>query len=49
MKTYWFIDDEETGKGLNILAESLEEAEVMSTFIDFNEYEDGERVDPMKV
>jgi len=49
MKTYWLIDDEVTGKGLEILAETLEEAEIMSTYVNFNDYEDGERVDPLKV
>lgn len=49
MRTYFLIDDEVTEKALYIKAESLEEAEVLSTYVDFNKYEDGERVDPMEV
>ena len=49
MKTYFLIDDEVTGKALNILAESLEEAEVLSTFVDYTKYEDGVRIDPMEI
>lgn len=39
------IWDEVTNKTLNIMAHSLEEAEGIADTIDFNDYEDGERVD----
>lgn len=43
-KEYFEIYDENTGKSLMILATSLEEAEVISSNLDFNNFEEGEEV-----
>ena len=42
------INDEETGKTLIFKARSLEEAEGISSTIDFNDYEDGDIVDVLE-